>query len=103
MEKKEKSKSSNGLEPTVKAVLIADSEISLLEEVLKSLAAHDYKKIDFLLIQPSKEKARVLRGLRAKNPLKRGFWKDRATKSVRFTMFSRDGRACSRKDATSWL
>ncbi len=57
MEKKEKSKSSNGLEPTVKAVLIADSEISWLEEVLKSLAAQDYKKIDFLLIQPSKEKA----------------------------------------------
>ena len=56
MEKKEKSKSSNGLEPTVKAVLIANSEISWLEEVLKSLAAQDYKKIDFLLIQPSKEK-----------------------------------------------
>ena len=56
MEKKENSKRSDVLEPTVRAVLIVDSDTLWLEDVLKGLAAQDYKKIDFLLVHPSKEK-----------------------------------------------
>ena len=56
MEKKENSKRGDVLEPTVRAVLIVDSDTLWLEDVLKGLAAQDYKKITYLLVQSSKEK-----------------------------------------------
>ena len=57
MEKNEKENQSTVLEPIVKAVLVADERTLWLEEVIDGLAAQDYKKIEFLLILTSKEKA----------------------------------------------
>ena len=57
MEKNEKENQSTVLEPIVKAVLVADERTLWLEEVIDGLAAQDYKKIEFLLILTSEEKA----------------------------------------------